>query len=78
MDGICDQKMDRGLILICFIFAILASKSLIFVRPDPVRSNRLPTLLGMLIRTFEIKDPELWKELDVSLKRPRLEYAMQA
>ena len=34
--------------------------------------------LGMLKRTFESRDPGLWKDLNVSLVRPHLEYAVQA
>ena len=33
-------------------------------------------ILGMLKRTFEIKEPGLWKELYVSLVRPNFEYAV--
>ena len=36
------------------------------------------TILGMLKRTFESRDPGLWKDLYVSLVRPYLEYAVQA
>ena len=32
----------------------------------------------MLKRTFESRDPGLWKDLYVSLVRPHLEYAVQA
>jgi hypothetical protein len=39
------------------------------------KANRI---LGMLKRTFESRDPELWKDLYVSLVRPHLEYAVQA
>ena len=35
-------------------------------------------ILGMLKRTFESRDPELWKELYVSLVRPHLEHDVQA
>ena len=34
--------------------------------------------LGMLKRTFESREPGLWKDLYVSLVRPHLEYAVQA
>jgi len=34
--------------------------------------------LGMLKRTFENREPGLWKDLYVSLVRPHLEYAVQA
>ena len=34
--------------------------------------------LGMLKRTFESREPRLWKDLYVSLARPHLEYAVQA
>ena len=34
--------------------------------------------LGMLKRTFESREPGLWKDLYVSLVRPLLEYAVQA
>ena len=33
---------------------------------------------GMLNRTFKSKEPQLWKDLYVSLVRPHLEYAVQA
>ena len=39
------------------------------------KANRM---LGMLKKTFESRDPKLWKELYVSLVRPHLEYAVQA
>ena len=39
------------------------------------KANRI---LGMLERTFESRDPELWKEFYVSLVRQHLENAMQA
>ena len=32
----------------------------------------------MLKRTFESREPGLWKDLYVSLVRPHLEYAVQA
>ena len=35
-------------------------------------------ILGMLKRTFDSRDPELWKDLYVSLLRTHLEYAVQA
>ena len=38
------------------------------------KANRM---LGMLKKTFESRDPKLWKELCVSLVRPHLEYAVQ-
>ena len=34
--------------------------------------------LGILKRTFESREPGLWKDLYVSLVRPHLEYAGQA
>ena len=39
------------------------------------KANRM---LGMPKKTFESKDPKLWKELYVSLVRPHLEYAVHA
>ena len=39
------------------------------------KANRI---LGMLRRTFESREPKLWKELYVSLVRSHLEYALQA
>ena len=39
------------------------------------KANRM---LGMLKRTFESREPGLWKDLYVSLVRPHLEYAVQA
>ena len=38
------------------------------------KANRM---LGMLKRTFESRDPGLWKDLYVSLVRPHLEYVVQ-
>ena len=35
-------------------------------------------ILVMLKRTFESREPELWKNLYVCLVRPHLEYAVQA
>ena len=35
-------------------------------------------ILGILRRTFESRDPKLWKELYVPLVRPHLECSMQA
>ena len=34
--------------------------------------------LGMLKRTFESREPKLWKDLSVSLVRPHFDYAVQA
>ena len=39
------------------------------------KANRI---LGMLKRTFESRDCELWKKLYISLVRPHLEFAVQA
>ena len=39
------------------------------------KANRI---LDMLKRTFESRDPELWKDLYVFLVRPHLKYAVQA
>ena len=41
-------------------------------------SGKTNKMLGMLKRTFESRDPKLWKELYVSLVIPHLKYAVQA
>ena len=40
--------------------------------------DKASRILGMLKRTFEIRDPGTWKDLYVSLVRPHLEYSVEA
>ena len=39
--------------------------------------NKANSLLGMLLRTFESRDVNIWKHLYISMVRPHLEYAFQ-
>ena len=39
--------------------------------------NKANSLLGMLSRTFESRDVNIWKHLYISMVRPHLEYAFQ-
>ena len=39
--------------------------------------NKANRMLGLLKRTFESRYPSLWKDLNVALVRPHLEYAVQ-
>ena len=39
--------------------------------------NKANRILGMLKRAFICRDPDLWKDLYVSLVRPHFEYAVQ-
>ena len=40
--------------------------------------NKSNIILGILKRAFVSRDPDLWREIYVSLVRPHLEYAEQA
>ena len=39
--------------------------------------NKANSLLGMLLRTFESRDVNIWKHLYISMVRPHLEYSIQ-
>ena len=39
--------------------------------------NKANRILGMLSRTFESKEVDIWKQLYTSMVRPHLEYAFQ-
>lgn len=68
MVGLSESECERDL-------GVFISNDLRWKRHINEIVSRANRVLGMLVRTFVCRDPDLWKTLYVALVRPHLEYA---